>query len=269
MKVVPRDSLLIVFLATAFCLLLGVVVGVAIGNAGRATPVPLPTATLPAALFTTAIPVTSDAQVSVLLIGVDSLASGQPRLEGCWVVTFQVGLPQYFLLGFSPATAVSVEGDTSAQTLQDVYATDTRLGLNTKFTRDGLKSISPGLILSEYEVVFDRSMLVWTVNTLNGITVRGEWLSGDMLLARYDAIPPDNPMDRLTFQVDALQAILETVRAQDWSQNTWQPYFDLGQRWKPDAESLIGLTETALPTVPQAEFYIRVAPLRPEATPTP
>ncbi len=269
MKVVPRESILVVGLATAFCLLLGVVVGVAIGNAGRPTPIPLPTATLPVSFFTTPLQVTPGAQVSVLLLAVDSLSIRDPQLEGVWVVTFQAGQPQYFLLGFSPATQIQVAGDANARTLQDAYATDRRLGLGTKFTRDALKSISPGLISPQYEVMFDRSMLRWTVNTLNGVTVREEWLTGEKLSERYDEIPPDNPLDRLVFQGEALHAILTTVQSKEWSSDAWRPYFNLGQKWTLDAESFNNLMETVLPTVPQAEFYINLAPLAPEVTPTP
>ena len=269
MKVVPRESLLVIGLATAFCLLMGIVAGVAIGSAGRSTPFPPATATLPVSFFATPIQVTPSMQVSILLLEVDSLSVRKPQLEGCWVVTFQAGLPQYFLLGFSPTTQINIQADANARTLQDAYATDTRLGLGSKFTRDALKSISPGLLSPQYEVVLDRSMLIWTVNTLNGVTVHGEWLSGERLLARYDEIPPDNPQDRLLFQCDALQAILETVQIKDWSAEAWRPYFNLGQKWTPDAESFFTLTDTVLPTVPQAEFYINLAPLTPEPTPTP
>jgi len=134
---------MLVGLATAFCLLLGVVAGVAVGKAGKPTAVPV--ATLPIASVSTPTPITSDTKVSVLVLGVDSAASPRPRLEGCWVITFQTGLPQYYLVGFSPATLVEVPGATNAHTLEEVYNTDVQIGRGMVFTRDALKFISSGL----------------------------------------------------------------------------------------------------------------------------
>lgn len=260
---------MLVGLATAFCLLLGVVAGVAIGNAGKPSSNPIATATLPIALIWTPTPITSDTQVSMLVLGIDSAASPIPRLDGCWVVTFRTGLPQYYLLGFSPATLVEVPGATNARTLEEVYNTDVQIGRGMMFTRDALKSISPGLPPPQYEVTFDRQMLAWTVNALNGIPLRGEWVDGGMLLARYDAIPPDNPTDRLAFQGEALEAILKTAQAKNWSSNSWQAFLDLGQQWKPDSGAFVNLAETALPTASQAEFFVNLAPLNPTESASP
>jgi len=256
-------------LVTAFCLLMGVVAGILFGTATEATPTPAASATLPIASISTLIPITSGAQVSVLVLGVDSAASPRPRLDGCWVVTFQTGLPQYYLLGFSPATLVEVPGATNANTLEEVYNTDVQIGRGMMFTRDALKSISPGLPPPEYEVTFDRQMLAWTVNALNGIPLRGEWVDGDMLLTRYDAIPPDNPTDRLAFQGEALEALLKTAQKKNWSSNSWQAFLNLGQQWKPDSGAFMNLAETTLPTASQAEFYINLAPLIPREPSSP
>jgi hypothetical protein len=258
---------MLVGLATAFCLLLGVVAGVAVGKAGKPTAAPV--ATLPIASVSTPTPITSDTKVSVLVLGVDSAASPRPRLDGCWVVTFQTGLPQYYLVGFSPATLVEVPGATNAHTLEEVYNTDVQIGRGMVFTRDALKFISSGLPSPQYEVVFDRQMLVWTVNTFNGIRLNGEWMDGDLLLAHYDAIPPDDPMGQLAFQGEALEAILKTAQKKDWSSNSWRAFLNLGQQWQPDAQAFTSLAETTLPTASQAEFYIKLAPLTPNETPSP
>jgi len=258
---------MLVGLATAFCLLLGVVAGVAVGKAGKPTAVPV--ATLPIASVSTPTLITSDTKVSVLVLGVDSAASPRPRLDGCWVVTFQTGLPQYYLVGFSPATLVEVPGATNAHTLEEVYNTDVQIGRGMVFTRDALKFISSGLPSPQYEVTFDRQMLAGTVNALNGIPLRGEWVDGDMLLIRYDGIPPDNPVDRLAFQGEALEAILKTAQKKDWSSNSWQAFLSLGQQWKPDNKAFMNLAETTLLTASQAEFYIKLAPLTPNETPSP
>lgn len=262
-----RESAMLVGLVTAFCLLLGVVAGVAIGNAGK--PLPPATATLPVASPTTPTPIKLGAPVSVLALGVNSATALHPQLEGCWVITFEPGLPQYYLLGYSPATLVEVQGATNARTLRDVYDMDLQIGRGTVFTHDALKSISPGLPLPQYEVVFDRQMLAQAVNSLNGIPLNGEWLDGDALLTRYDAIPVDQAIDQLAFQRAALEAILKTAQQRDWSSNAWQAYLNLGQQWQPDVQAFMTLAEIALPTASQAEFYINLAPLAPEATASP
>jgi len=264
-----RESAMLVGLVTAFCLLLGVVAGILFGTVTEATPTPAATATQPIAGVSTPTSITSDTKVSVLVLGVDSAASPRPRLDGCWVVTFQTGLPQYYLVGFSPATLVEVPGATNAHTLEEVYNTDVQIGRGMVFTRDALKFISSGLPSPQYEVVFDRQMLAWTVNALNGIPLRGEWVDGDMLLIRYDGIPPDNPVDRLAFQGEALEAILKTAQKKDWSSNSWRAFLNLGQQWQPDAQAFTSLAEMTLPTASQAEFYIKLAPLTPNETPSP
>jgi len=250
-------------LVTAFCLLMGVVAGILFGTVTEATPTPAASATQPIASISTPTPIASGAQVSVLALGVDSVASPRPRLDGCWVITFQIGLPQYYLLGFSPATLVKVPGATNANTLEEVYNTDVQIGRGMMFTRDALKSISPGLPSPQYEVTFDRQMLTWTVNALDGIPLRGEWVDGTMLLTRYDAIPPDAPTDRLAFQGEALEAILKTAQKKNWSPNSWQAFLNLGQQWKPDSGAFMNLAETTLPTASQAEFFVNLAPLTP------
>src|SRR5688572_30826931 len=103
----PRDSLLILGLLTVGCLLLGVVAGVAMGKqipnvanpqtTGTSRPIPV-----------TSLAQTQTAQFSILLIGLDSLTTSQPKLEACWVVTFQPGTHQYYVLGFSPETEINL-----------------------------------------------------------------------------------------------------------------------------------------------------------------
>jgi hypothetical protein len=264
MKATSRESALFVGLLTAFCMLIGVVIGVAIGIAGKPHPAPLVTATLSVTSFSTPTYLATDTQVSILLLGLDSASASRPRLEGCWVLTFQIGWPQYYLLGFSPAAQVEVPGATNAHILEEAYNTDMQIGHGTVFTQDALKSLSPGLLLPQYEVTFDRQTLVRTVNALNNIPLRDEWMDGDTLLARYDAIPPGNPLEQLAFQGDALEAILKTAQQKDWSSNSWQAFFDLGQQWKPSAEAFMNLAKTTLPTASQAEFHITLAPLKPQ-----
>ncbi|MBM2848606.1 MAG: hypothetical protein HW418_1548, partial [Anaerolineales bacterium] len=71
------------------------------------------------------------------------------------------------------------------------------------------------------------------------------------------------------FQGEALEAILKTAQKKDWSSNSWRAFLNLGQQWQPDAQAFTSLAEMTLPTASQAEFYIKLAPLTPNETPSP
>src|SRR5437762_8493 len=123
----PRDSLLILGLLTVGCLLLGVVAGVAMGK--QIPNVASPQTADPHRLIpATSLAQTQAAQFSVLLIGVDSLNTSQPKLEACWVVTFQPGTQQYYVLGFSPDTAIALPGEATPRPLATIYNLDHQMG---------------------------------------------------------------------------------------------------------------------------------------------
>jgi hypothetical protein len=254
----PRDSLLILGLLTVGCLLLGVVAGVAMGKQipNVASPQTAdPHRPIPA----TSLAQTQAAQFSVLLVGVDSLNASQPKLEACWVVTFQPGTQQYYVLGFSPDTAIALPGEATPQPLATIYNLDHQIGRGDIFTRDALRVISPGLSF-QAEVMFDRLMLAQTIDMLGGISLNGQWLNGPGLLTLYDQLPPDQPAERLMFQQQALTALADTAKQQNWTTETLSPFFDLGQEWSPDQGFLFTLAQAALP-ISQAEFFITNAPL--------
>ena len=254
----PRDSLLILGLLTVGCLLLGVVAGVAMGKQIPNVADPQ-TADPHRPIEATSLALTQAAQLSVLLIGVDSLNTSQPKLEACWVVTFQPGTGQYYVLGFSPETQVNLPGEATPQPLATIYALDHQIGRGDVFTRDALRVISPGLSF-QAEVMFDRLMLSQAIDMLGGITLHDQWLNGQSLLALYDALPPNQPTDHLMFQQQALSAIVEAAKKQTWTPEAMAPFFDLGQDWSPDQGFLLTLAQAAQP-ISQAEFFITYAPL--------
>src|SRR5690606_12169968 len=133
---IPRQSLLFLSLLTAFCLLGGVVIGIATGEWGqprRPRPSATPTALLVAVAsepLGTPSPtpiITPGPQKSILIIGVSSAAPSQAALEGCWVLTFTPGVPHYYLLGFPPTARFHVASLASQETLGDIFAEDQRL----------------------------------------------------------------------------------------------------------------------------------------------
>jgi len=254
----PRDSLLILGLLTVGCLLLGVVAGVAMGK--QIPNVVSPQTTDPhRPIPATSLALTQAAQFSVLLIGLDSLNTSQPKLEACWVITFQPGTQQYYVLGFSPETEINLPGEATPQRLATIYNLDHQIGRGDIFTRDALRVISPGLSF-QAEVMFDRLMLAQSIDMLGGLSLNGHWLNGPSLLALYDQLPPDHPADRLMFQQQALLAMVDAAKKQSWTTETLSLYFDLGQEWSPDQGFVFTLAQAAQP-ISQAEFFITNAPL--------
>jgi hypothetical protein len=261
----PRESLLLLALGIAGCLLGGVVLGILVGRplvgvvglpaTATARP-PTPAATAPAT-------------ISILLLGVDSLTASQPQLEACWVLTFQPGVPHYYLLGFSPSVVVTVPGLATASSLRDIYAMDRKIDRGESyFIRDALRVISPGLERPQAEVIYDRRTLAASVDLLDGITLSGERYTGQALLGRYDALPREDQAGRLTFQGDILSALTEAIRQQGFSPESLRPHFNLGQEWRPNPGWFTALAEAEHPLT-GARFFINLAPLGGSGTPAP
>lgn len=138
----PGAGHLFLGIVTLLCLLGGVVTGLLAGGSALPAQNSMPTVRL--------VPPTSSptpAQYSILLLGVDSLAAQRPDLEGCWVLTFQPGLPQYYLVGFSPLAPVRLPDDTKEYRLEDIYAAGRQIDYSggSLFTREALQALAPGL----------------------------------------------------------------------------------------------------------------------------
>lgn len=241
-------------LVCVISLLIGAFVGVLGGKklfalvSPTTTPAPTPTPT-------------PTNQISILLIGVDSLASRTPNLESCWVLTFVPDTNQFFLAGFSPMTSVQLKPGEPAQYLKDIYATD--LGLNdgdSSLTRSAVHIYSSGSPTPKAEVVFDREMLAVAIDLLGGVQISGTTLNGSTLLDYYDFIAPDEAQARLEFQQFALEAIVRSAQKVNWSKPALRAFMALGQRWNPDQAWFLRLAEAELPLA-DAEFLFTVAPL--------
>ena len=261
-----RDVVLVIGLACAVSLLGGLLFGIGAGRIWSeafvprtATPSPSPT---PA-------PTPTLNRVSILFLGVDSRINPQPKLELCWVLTFEPGTHAYFLAGFSPATPVQLSPADPVQTLQEIYANDQYLQTGqSRFTRKAVQIISPGIVLPQAEIVFDREIAAEAINLLGGIQIEGQTLDGPTLLAFYDFNVSDDAGARLAFQGTAVEAIASAAQQKNWSEPAVQALVGLVQKWNPDAAYLQSLAEAELPLT-DAQFSIVVAPLAGPATPQP
>src|SRR5713226_10776248 len=96
-----RDSLLILGLLTAVCLLGGVVIGIWTGKfavvAPSASPTIIPATPTPVPPPSAASPGT---QRSLLVVGVSDAGAPAPTLEGCWVVSFSPGDSTIYVVSF-------------------------------------------------------------------------------------------------------------------------------------------------------------------------
>jgi len=228
-------------------------------------PLPVPTrASLPPPTTTPAPTAISAATVSILLLGVDSLTSYHPELESVWVISFIPGTSTYYFVGFSPDSIAIYSPTEEPGSLRQVYELDARMARGNEFMRDALHNLVPGMELPQAEVIYDRSIFCKAIGTLGGITLDGRSQSGQDVLDMRDALPPD-PQIRLEFEEGVLRATLDAIRIHQWTPANVLAYFDLGQVWVPDYETVVKFSLSA-PTTPEI-ILIQLAPLKGEEVP--
>ena len=220
-----RGHVLVIVLLAAVFLLGGVIVVFFVlplpGAATLATP-PAPTLTpLPT------LALTPGAQISILLVGVDSLASLKPNLETGWVLTFVPGAREFYLLGFPPTTKVPTTDASEAPPLSAIYELDAP-ARDADFTRRALETITPGLSI-QAEIVYDRQMLARTIDDLGGIELRDQHMDSGTVRASYDNLDPQDETGRLAFEGDVLKAVLH----RDWTAEMLAHHLNLGQHLRP------------------------------------
>jgi hypothetical protein len=227
-----RESLLLLGLITALCTLTSVVAGIATGGLVRpdlpaptftpiaSTPVPTPappTISPPvvSALATTA-PATAGSQRSLLLIGVDALDAAVPRLEGCWVVTYRPGLPEYYVLGFPPSAQFSLPSLSGTRTLEDVFVEDLHQQRGFQFMHDAINTRFPGIVI-EADLLLDRTDLVNLITRLGGLQMSSQALTGADVLLRYDSLQADDMTSRMSFQNEVFGSLYALLGQQQWT----------------------------------------------------
>lgn len=230
------------------CLAAGLITVYWLMGGYASTPAPAPTAPPVAAQA-------PDDQVSVLLLVVNDRTVAKPDLVGCWVVTFQPGTGQYFLLGFPVEMPVD-----PAYTLRDYYNADRNLEDKSRFVEEALKILSQGGLKIRYRVYVDEASLAEMVDRVGGLALMDGQppLSGAELRNQYTTLAAGDPQTRIEFQRQALEAFTQALKRQTWTADDYQNLYNRFQALSPDAAELLDLARGAGPLA-EANFTIRIA----------
>jgi hypothetical protein len=253
----PRESLLLLVLATALCLLVGMLAGIRMNALGVkllvASPTAPPSATpgpTPRPAGSTAAPLLqlspTAGQVAVLFVGVDNAGAMQPRLESCWIVAFTPGIDQYYILSIPPETRFYLNSLGGQQPLADIYTQDVQQAVGYRFLRDAIGSLLPGMTI-QATVTLDRADLADLATKVGGLSVGGHVLVGPALLTAYDSESFNGNAARLVFQHHAIEALFGALASQYWTPGSLVQYLvDLPNAVRPeDAAVLIQLANSA------------------------
>ncbi len=251
-SLIMRGKLILVAVVTVAFLTVGICVGRGLGGSDP-TVVP-PTSTV----IPTSTP--PSGQIVILLIGVDSRTHPKPTLEFCWVITFQAGNSQYFLLGFPLDMPVP-----GGNRLLDYYSRGRSLDESTPFIKEAMLTLSEGNLNPQYVIVADRQLVSSLVDDLGGIAINGQTVSSQALFAFYDTIPGTDYEKRVEVQRVAFQALTEAFKRQPWSEASLTDFMQRFQEYSADASALTQLAVNGLPYT-EAQFYISPTPT---ATPAP
>ncbi len=229
-------------------------------------PWPAPTSLPPRLPTPTPSPTTAaDAQIVVLLLGVDSLTSHNSQLESVWVVSFAPGTSTYFFVGVSPDSIATLSPTEPPGSLRRVYELDARMARGNEFMRDALHKLLPGMAPPQAEVVYDRDIFRQAIGQLGGLNLNGQIQSGQDILDLWDALPSD-PETRLQFEEQLLRAVLTSTHNREWTPANMLAYFYLGQIWNPSYDAIVQLSQMA-PSSLNFTFTVQYAPLQEEDVP--
>jgi hypothetical protein len=221
-----RDSLLVLGLMIALCLLGGLVFGVATGrwahSGAASTRTPVPPTPTPSAVTQ---PAPSGEQKSLLIVGVDDASAAQPAFEGCWVLSFRPGIPEYYFSSFPPDSTFKLASLSKVQTLAEIYRLDQQQQLGFQFMRDAIESRFPAL-QPQAEVVIDRRALAALVTQAGGLSVDGRSLNGQQLLDTYADQASQGMPERMAFQETVVRALFSRLAERHWTPEGLIPYFE-------------------------------------------
>ncbi|MDW8327892.1 MAG: hypothetical protein RMK99_15125 [Anaerolineales bacterium] len=244
-----RSRIAFLVFATLGCLVLGGLVAWLLTEPSPSQRDNSPAVT--SAAFSTPSPTTGlGLQRTILLLVIDSLTVLQPRLEGIWVLTFTPGTSEYFWIGFSPRVIVPATG----RTLEMYFAEGPAPHDRADFTMIGLVQLTDGGVQPTLSVTIDRPLLTELIEFLGGITIEGQHLNGEGLLAYYDNLPPDR---QLSFQKAALEAFIRKAQVAAWREDLLETLYYHYQTVSPDADELLRLAKEALP-FSEAKFNYRL-----------
>lgn len=249
----PRDRYAFLVVGTFACLAAGLLTVYLSRENPAAAPAPSTAQALPAAAVPDAA--SSTEPVTVLTLVVDDRLAPQPRLLGCWVLTFQEGTRQYYLLGFPADTPVD-----ATHSLRDYYDADRNLEDKSRFVEEALKVLTQGGLKIRYHVYLDLASLAGLVDRVGGVDLDpgGPAVAGADLLAQQAALPLSDPGAQIEFQRRALGGFARAYQARAWSEAELRRLLDEFQSLSPDSFDLFAIAVRAGPLA-DATITVQVA----------
>jgi hypothetical protein len=148
---------------------------------------------------------------------VDDLGRDQPRLEGCWVISYRADFPEYYVTAFPPAAHFVLPSlGNQPLTLAEIFAEDYRLQRGYQFTRDAINTRFDGFAL-QTDVVIDRASLVQLIGQVGGLGSASQVLTGATVLLNYDAIAAEDSSGRLGYQSQVLSLLFAALGERQWT----------------------------------------------------
>ena len=266
----PRESLLLLVLATALCLLLGMVVGIRMDALGsgvpQASPTPAATATpgaTPPTLTSSAAPILQPTliggQAAVLFVGVDDATAALPNLLSCWLVAYTPGVNRYYVVGIPPEAQFYLESLGGTSPLATIYSQDRQQAMNDRFVRDAVYSVFSGMTI-QLVVTVDRSDMADLATKVGGLPVGGQTLAGNALLSAYDTVSFNGTTARLEFQEQAIKALFKALGDQYWTPVSLAEYLEhLPGAVRPEDSLLLTNLATSAPPLKGSEIEWKTA----------
>ena len=191
-----RPSISLILVVMLVCFIFGIVT-VLVSQQGR------PGAASPTITPTFISPQRPDQQ-TIILLGVDDLARGEPVLEAVWFATFRLPAKDLFLFGM-PVDLKPYEE--SADSLNDMFAWHAEQGVEPAFIQ-ALYEIVP--LAPNAVVVLDEQGFAAVIDYLGGIEVNGAQMDGAQVVSVVGLLR-DNPPALLSTQQHFVESMAARV----------------------------------------------------------
>lgn len=200
---------------------------------------------------------------SLLILGVDSIASSAPALKAVWIVQLAGMAPRAYLLGLPPA-ALARHPVYGERRLSELYSLDRQADAGGRLFLEALAQIGAAPI--DATITIDSRTLVNLIDRLGGAPLAGGpsgeagSLDGPGALGFLLGAGPDDPVGQLELQAALIEAMLAAARARG-EQFVLSAYLDLiavtgrADLSRPELEALLR------PLLPLSAAEIIVAPI--------